>query len=249
MIVLHGLGDHIGCHEVAMQMLVKRGYTVEGLDWPGNGQSTGRRGDIPGVRPAMDVIRELIASIDSPIVGLYCHSTGVFLAAAFLTHHRELLPDLEWLWCSSPLLCPSHGQSKLKQLASSVLADWVPEMTVPTGVRPSLCIHISDFDTARIKKVFAGCHSQISVRFGRDLLLWEEQVAEAALTLDDPLRILLTQGEGDRVCPARYAIDWFESMPASDKTIKLFPEIRHEPLREPDNAAFLSAVERWLDNC
>lgn len=244
-LALHGLGDHIGCHEKAFEIFADLGYGVEGFDWPGNGKSEGRRGDIPGVRPALKLIWEVIESLEEQPVGIYAHSTGGFLALPFLSRYSHKM-DLDWVWLSSPLLKPTHNQSKIKIRASDFLADFFPNLIVPTGVKPSRCFHTEGLDLKTCRKEFENCHSKISVRFGRDLMLWENRVATAATRLKDPLRLLFTQGSEDHICPPEFAETLFRSMPLEDKTFVMLDSLRHEPLREPDNGQFLEAVQNWL---
>lgn len=246
-IVLHGLGDHTGCHREAMEIFCKFGYRAEGFDWPGNGRSAGNRGDIPGVRNAIQLLQEFIDDIDEPPVAIYAHSTGAFLALPFLTRHGKDLP-LKWLWLSSPLLRPGHNQSKAKMFMADILADWVPELSIPTGVKPSRCYQVNDFNPVAISKQFKYRHSLISARFGRDLLDWENKVNWAAKQLEDPLSVLVTQGNKDRICPAEFAQEMFRSIPATKKTFLLLDGLRHEPFREPDNKSFLESITEWLDS-
>ena len=244
-LALHGLGDHVGCHHKAFELFGDLGYRVEAFDWPGNGKSAGKRGDIPGVKPAINLTREVLEQLPEPPIGFYAHSTGGFIAFPFLSRYAAKIP-LQWAWVSSPLLRPTYKQSKAKIVASEILADFVPKLTVPTGVTPSRCFHVSDFDALKIKDEFKDCHSKISVRFGRDLMMWEQRVATAATRLEDPLRLLMTQGDEDTICPPEFAEDLFETIPLADKSFVLLEQIRHEPLREPENHIFLDSVREWL---
>lgn len=244
-VVLHGLGDHIGCHIKAMELFSSFGYQSEGFDWPGNGKSGGKRGDIPGVRPAIRLLTEFIENLDEQPVAIYAHSTGGFLCLPFINRYGAQLP-LKWLWLSSPLLRPTHNQSKLKICAAELLAEWVPELTISTGVKPSRCYHISDFNPIAVSDEFKHCHSKISARFGRDLILWESEAARVATKLRGPLKILITQGEEDQICPPEFAEELFLSIPSTNKSLILMKGLRHEPFREPENGEFIKAVTAWL---
>lgn len=246
-LALHGLGDHIHCHDEAFRIFTDKGYRVEGFDWPGNGKSSGKRGDIPGVLPAIELLEEFVDSMEEKPCGIYAHSTGGFLVLPFLAEYQTEHPDLEWLWLSSPLLRPSSKQPKVKIAVSNILADFFPELTVPTGVRPSRCFHISDFDAKNIATHFNNCHARISARFGRDLLYWETHILEAATKLKNPLKLLITQGDEDKICPIQFAEKLFQSIQIESKSFLTLNNLRHEPLREPNNQWFLNSVSKWLD--
>ncbi len=244
-LVLHGWGDNLSCHHRAMDLFGARGYRVEGFDWPGNGKSAGRRGDAPGVLAAVELMHEVIASLDEPPVAVYAHSTGGFLFFAYLRRYGIGFP-LRWVWLSSPLINPLHNQPWWKRVVADFLATFLPGLTIPTGVTPSLCYHGSDLEPIVHPRHFQNCHALISLRFARDLLEWRTRVQRAVVRLRDPVRFLLTQGDEDHVCHPRYAWELFHRVPAKEKTLLVMDRIRHEPLREPDNARFLGAVRSWL---
>jgi alpha-beta hydrolase superfamily lysophospholipase len=135
-----------------------------------------------------------------------------------------------------------------KKWMAEVLAEWVPGLSMPTGVKPSRCYHVNDFDIKTVTEEFRECHSRISARLGRDLILWEPEVARSATKLADPLSILITQGDDDRICPPEFSGEMFHTIPAEDKTFLLLKAVRHEPLREPDNQEFLESVRVWLES-
>ena len=246
-LALHGLGDHTLCHAKAFEIFSGHGYRVEGFDWPGNGDSEGKKGDIPGVKTAIRLLQEIVASLESPPVAVYAHSTGCFLAMPFLDRYAAKLP-IEWVWLSSPLLRPSHGQPKLKIQLSEVLAEWMPKLTVSTGVSPSRCYHVDNRNETMEASEDSSSkrHTRISLRFGRELLRWEGRVWRSSRCLSDPIRVLLTQGLDDTICRPSHAKEFFKTIPASNKTLSLLEGIRHEPLWEPDNAEFLDIIEQWL---
>lgn len=244
-LALHGLGDHSGCHFKAFELFCDLGYRVESFDWPGNGLSGGRRGDIPGVVPALRLLEEIVASFDRPPRGIYAHSAGGFLALPFVSSHAGEM-GLDWIWLNAPLVRPTHNQSRFKVAVSKFLADWAPRLTVPTGVRPSQCFDIGAFHPGVAREMLKDCHTRVSVGFGRDLILWEPKIVRAAASLEDPLQLLLTQGRDDQICPSQFAEDLFATIPLSRKTLIVCDSLRHEPLREPDNAEFLEQARNWL---
>ena len=246
-ILLHGLGDHIMTHQKVMSLFSELGYQVEGFDWPGNGESEGNRGDIPGVKPAIELLREVIDLLNEKPVGIYAHSTGGFLIFPFLSRFQKEIP-IDWLWLSSPLLRPKNGQPEWKIQLSELVADFFPKLTIGTGVKPSRCYHVSNLDAQAISQKFKGCHSKISVRFGRDLMLWEDLVWEIAADLRDPLKIFFSQGDEDDITPPEFAEQLFQSIPVTDKTFLLMKEIRHEPLREADSHKLLDPAKKWLES-
>lgn len=252
-LLLHGLGDHIGCHLPAAELCCRRDLLSLGIDWPGNGLSGGKRGDIESVAVAAALIAEARSHLDSLLppgspVGIYGHSTGGFFALEYLTQ-QGLVPDstlLNWVWLSSPLLRPDHRQHPLKRKMAPLAAKLAPRLLFDTGVRPERCHHIDD-RRPNPENGSGLCHHLISARLGADLLAHAGKINEKAAAIRDPMRLLITQGADDTICPPEFSRDFFERAPARDKTFALFPGMLHEPLREPDNSPAVEAVGKWFD--
>ncbi|MBL9151542.1 MAG: alpha/beta fold hydrolase [Verrucomicrobiales bacterium] len=255
-VVLHGLGDHLGCHRAAMELLCDRGYVCAGFDAPGHGKSEGRRGHIDGVESLFGVIEETVGRLDA-IVGpvgprlLYAHSTGAFYALVHLlaiSMKQGSISDqtlFDRIWLSSPLLRPDHGQNRFLIAAAEWLSRLIPGVTLDTGVRPERCRRLVPGTTP--DEVERLCHCRVSVALGASLLRHARDADAAAERLRDPADLLITQGADDTICPPAYSRAFFDRVPATRKRYVLLPGTLHEPLREPDNGPILAAAGRWLD--
>ena len=95
----HGLGEHCGRYAALASDLVGAGYSVAALDWPGHGQTTGRRGDLPSwtwlrdrAVPALFTVADgLPHQPDSMPRVLFGHSMGGLLALDYALAHPETL--------------------------------------------------------------------------------------------------------------------------------------------------------------
>lgn len=247
-LVLHGLGDHSARHGWAAGMLAGAGFHPVGFDWPGNGGSDGVRGDMPRVAESAAILEELLESLDLDPVGIFAHSTGAFLAISWLAGRAgRRLDRLRWIWLSSPLVRPSHGQPALKIALARTLARHFPHMTLSNGVRARDCYHTGL--TLRAESHFSheGGHHRVSLRFATSLLETEGRILGAAGALPPGLAYLLTQGSEDRICPPLYAGRLYEALPGIRKTCLFASGSRHEPFREPEPDSFTNAVRSWLD--
>jgi len=247
-LLLHGLGDHSARHGWAAGMLAGAGFHPVGFDWPGNGGSDGVRGDMPGVAEAAALLEELLESLNLAPVGIFAHSTGAFLALHWLANRAHpRLERLRWIWLSSPLIRPSHGQPALKIALARTLSRRFPLMTLGTGVRARDCYH-PGFTLAAESRFFReGGHHRVSLRFAMSLLETEDRIPGAAAGLPPGLSYLVTQGSEDRVCPSIYAERLYRALPRVRKTCLFAAGSRHEPFREPEPESFTNAVRSWLD--
>lgn len=257
-LMMHGLGDHLGCHLRAAEMFTERHQIGIGVDWPGHGRSEGKRGHIDGLSQAFAVLDETqdwIEAQDFPAGprGLYAHSTGAYLALQYLYHLEQNRPAptdgrprFDWIWLSSPLMRPDNDHPPFIIWASRWMARLYPSFTFDTRVRPERARHlVPEGQTA--SQQMDGCHHQVSAALGWGLIEARPRLNRTAPLIQDPTRLLLTQGSEDGICPPEFSQDYFDRIPATDKTYTLLPGLRHEVLREPGNETVLADIEGWLD--
>lgn len=243
-IILHGLGDHVGRYAWAIELLSGAGYSVLGIDWPGCGKSSGIRGNLPRVDEAERLVGEMLGKLKINPIGVLAHSTGGFFLTQFLVREIPAFRDLRWAWFSSPLLDPGHGQNPIKIFAAKLLARVAPTFTLSTGVYPRDC-----FDTGggpRSGNFAEGCHNRISLRFGEDLLDEDQVPLRLAEQIRPSIEVLITQGAADHVCPPVVTEPFVNQLKATSKVFLLFSGARHEPFRESDSASFFNHVRTWL---
>ncbi|MDF1825868.1 MAG: alpha/beta fold hydrolase [Verrucomicrobiales bacterium] len=243
-LILHGLGDHIGRYAWALELLLNAGYSVLGIDWPGCGNSSGIRGNLPRVDEAERLVGEILEKAEIDPVGVLGHSTGGFYLVQFLVRGLPALSSLKWVWFSSPLLDPVHGQNPLKVFAAKLLVKVIPTFTLSTGVYPRDCFHTGG--GPRSGNFAEGCHNRISLRFGEDLLDEEKIAVASAGKIRADLKILVTQGAADHVCSPKLTEPFVNQLKAKSKAFLLISGSRHEPFREPESAPFFNHVRTWL---
>jgi alpha-beta hydrolase superfamily lysophospholipase len=202
---------------------------------------------MPRLAESAALLEELLESLDLDPVGIFAHSTGAFLAISWLAGRSgRRLDRLRWIWLSSPLIRPSHGQPALKIALARALARRFPRMTLSNGVRARDCYHTGLTLTAESHFSHEGGHHRVSLRFAMSLLETEGRILGAAGALPPGLSYLLTQGSEDRNCPPLYAGSLYQALPGIRKTCLFASGSRHEPFREPEPESFTNAVRSWL---
>ena len=139
-LIVHGLGEHIGRYDALARALNAAGYAVSGHDQRGHGRSPGGRGAIPA---ADSLCSDLAAVIDTlqtadgraPL--LLGHSLGGLVAARFVAEALAAQPaswsrPLPKLMLSSPALNP--GMNGAQRLLLAVLGSLAPNLAVNNGL-------------------------------------------------------------------------------------------------------------------
>lgn len=249
-LLLHGLGDHSGRHGEVAGLLVRAGYRVVGIDWPGCGGSDGIRGDLPLPSASGELLEEILETHDLSPEGVFAHSAGGFLSLQWLGRRSRDFPrlaGLRWLWLSSPLVRPSHRQPRWKIAIAKALARRLPEWTLSTGVKARDCHHTSVLEFAEAERSRDGVHHRVSLRFATGLLGAETSLLSRVADIRPGLALLLTQGAEDGVCPPGYASLIFERFPSREKTWLFVAGARHEPVREPEALGLRPAIRAWIE--
>ena len=92
-VLIHGLGEHIGRYKHVASFFNRNGWNVYGYDQRGHGKSEGKRGHTPDLEFNLDDLKRVIESIESDTVVVYGHSFGGNVLANFLLSekHREFI--------------------------------------------------------------------------------------------------------------------------------------------------------------
>jgi alpha-beta hydrolase superfamily lysophospholipase len=248
-LIVHGLGEHIGRYAHVAAALNRDGWHVMGFDQRGHGRSEGERGVLP--RP-QDLLVDLGAAIDSvraaqpgPLV-LLGHSMGGLTAARFVAEALQPQPQpapwsraVDALVLSSPALDP--GMSFMQRRLLGWLG-MLPHLPVPGGLNPAWLSH-----DAAVVQAYAQdplVHDRVTARLVRFIVDGGVLVRQLAPQWKTPT-LLLWAGADRCVAPAGSAA-FAQAAPSSVVTAHVYPEMFHEIFNEPQAAAVLARLTTWL---
>jgi len=222
-IIVHGLGEHIGRYERLINLLTENGFGVFGFDLPGHGKSSGKRGHT-SIEEVVDIIDEITKSVNSLTV--FGHSLGGLIAIRY----TELRPNkVLKLVVSSPALYLEPKPSQITMMKIfSILA---PAMTVKNGIDPSLLSRSKEAVEKYVKDPMV--HDRISIKLGKSMLRNVELAHEQSGRIKCPLAILI--GTEDKVTPPNGAKRFFEEL-HTQKTLEEFNGGYHELFEDPEHS-------------
>lgn len=248
-LIVHGLGEHIGRYEHVAAFLNRRGWRVVGHDHRGHGRSGGGRGQLA---KGDDLLVDLAGVIDTvrgetpgPLV-LLGHSLGGLVAARLVAGgleqpkpawHREV----EALALSSPVL--ASNMSFLQKAMLAVLEPLTPNLAVANGLKPAWLSR----DPAVVAAYEADprVHDRIAPRLARFVVDGGPAVLTLAAAWKTPT--LLLWAGSDPVVDAKGSASFAARAPKSVVEAHCFPALFHEIFNEPEQAEVLSVLGAWLD--
>jgi alpha-beta hydrolase superfamily lysophospholipase len=249
-VIVHGLGEHIGRYAHVAARLNASRWSVVGYDQRGHGASPGGRGRLA---EGDDLLADLAAVLDAvrgeapgPLV-LLGHSLGGLVAARFVAGALESPPPawrreiVDALVLSSPAL--DVGMSAAQKALLATLGPLAPNLAVGNGLDPAWISR----DPAVVAAYRADplVHDRIAPRLGRFIV----DAGNAVRALAPRWRVptLLLYAGSDRCVVAAGSAAFAAAAAPSVVTAQPFASLFHEIFNEPEQDEVLAILAAWLD--
>ena len=246
-LLVHGLGEHMGRYEKLARRLGNWGFEVRGYDQYGHGESGGPRGGLTSGTRLLDDLGDIVDDTRArlsrrkiaatPLI-LLGHSLGGLVAARFVSLR---LGPVDALVLSSPAL--DAGLSGLQKFLVATLPKIAPNLRVGNGLDVRYLSH----DPAVVAAYQADprVHDRIAAR----LALFIAEAGRATL-VEAPRwtvpTLLLWAGQDKLVNPAG-SLAFSEAAPKQVLTSKCFDGLYHEIFNEQQSEPVFAALQAWLD--
>lgn len=233
-VIVHGLGEHIGRYEKLINILKESSYGVIGFDLPGHGKSSGKRGHTC-IEDVMEIIDELTKQTKS--FSLFGHSLGGLIAIRYAQTRPQ---KVEKLIVSSPALYikPSNSQKIILNLFAYTL----PSLAVSNGIEPRLLSRNMEAVQKYISDPLV--HDRISIKLGKSMLKNLQNAHEQVERITCPVAILV--GTEDKVTPPHGARSFYEKLKVK-KALREFEGGYHELFEDPEySEQFYKEVIKFL---
>ena len=248
-VIVHGLGEHIGRYAHVAARLNANRWSVVGYDQRGHGASPGERGRIAA---ADDLLADLAAVVDAvraeapgPLVVLG-HSLGGlvvsrFVAGALESPRPPWQRDVDALVLSSPAL--AIGMTGAKRALLATLEALTPNLGIGNGLDAT---GISR-DAAVVAAYRADplVHDRIAPRLVR--FLADAGPAVLALAPRWQVPTLLLYAGSDRLVVPAGSVAFAAAAPAVVVTARPYASLFHEIFNEPEQDEVLGVLTAWLD--
>lgn len=247
-VIVHGLGEHIGRYGHVAARLNDWGWNAVGHDQRGHGRSAGARGCLTA---ADDLPRDLAQLIDlvrarypGPLV-LLGHSMGGLIAARFVAEELTAEPagwhrPVDALVLSSPALDP--GMNALQKGLLALIGPIAPKLAVNNGLKPGWISRDKAIVAAYVADPLV--HDRIAPRLARFIVDGGLFVLRHAAQWKTPT-LLLYAGSDRCVAPAGSRA-FAAAAPKTVVTTTEYPALWHEIFNEPEQDQVFAALGAWL---
>jgi alpha-beta hydrolase superfamily lysophospholipase len=246
-VVLHGIGYHSAPYKIIADMLNPQGTDVYGLDARGHGLSQGRRGYVgTQAEVGADVeamIRFVKQQRPSARIFLLGDSMGADLALNYAKRNSRELAGLILLALALNLHLSQYlSLESLSLMPYLVLAHREPVISL-VGKRLDESSRDPEFIARR--RVDPLAYKNVSFGYLLDVLRlvagWRWKIAPRV-----HVPTLLIKGGQDRVVSHRECVGFDKLSASTDKTFKIYPDVRHTTLWDPETPEILDVVGKWI---
>lgn len=242
-ILIHGLGEHIGRYAHVAEYFVQKNISIYGFDHRGHGKSSGKRGHISSTEDYFSDIEYTMETAkkeypNAPLF-LYGHSLGGNMV---LNYSLRKKPPIAGVICTSPGLAVGEPLPPAKLFLAKILKTLLPSMTMDNGLDVNNLSH----DLQVIKKYQEDplVHPMISAKLAMDMFSNGDWVIENASNFSIPL--LLMAGSEDHIINVEKVKEFAKKVPEKFITFELFPGLYHEIHNEFEQEKVFVKMHEWI---
>ncbi|CAI6083535.1 alpha/beta hydrolase [Cohnella sp. JJ-181] len=241
-LIVHGMGEHMGRYDHVADMLNEAGYAALGFDQRGHGRTLGKRGHTPsydGLLEGVDLLfKEAARRYPGLPVILYGHSMGGNVALNYLLRRK---PDVAGAVIGSPWLklafAPPQAQVVIGRLVERVYPGF-------TNKRPMNVDHLTaDPGMAERYRADPLGHGHITARFFFGVQRAGSWAIQHAHELSAP--VLLMHGDDDRVTSIA-ASRQFAERAGKLCEYREWHGYKHELHNELERGPVLAVMRDWI---
>lgn len=242
-LLIHGLGEHIGRYEHVASSLLGAGYAVLGFDMRGHGRSEGPRAYVSRFGRYVEDLdllrRQILSACATRPLYLLGHSMGGLVALQYALHFGE---EVDAVIAASPFIAPSIKVPRPLMAVASVLSLLVPKL--PTLDISKIQMTHDPAHEAKKSRDSYGYRGRVRARTGYEMRQAGKEILRHAANLRHPL--LLLHGTADPLTDWRGTCTVFGSAASDDKSIVLYNGMYHETMNEVGKRHVLDGINAWL---
>jgi len=239
-VIVHGLKDHSTRYKAFAERLAEQGFAVHAFDLRGHGRSE-------GVRVWVDAFDDYLGDLDmfvhrsqqaengKPVL-LFGHSMGGAIVALYTLTRK---PKVAGIVLSGAALATDVSAGGPRFVAALAPAAGVFQLDLKQFSRDPAVVTAGLSDPL----VYQGA---ASARTAVELLGAIGQIQERMGELSVP--VLAMHGEADKVTPPDGSKQLIERAQSKDKTLKLYPNLVHDLLHEPEKDQVIADVVKWMND-
>ena len=244
-LLVHGYGEHSGRYQHVIARLTASGYAVYTLDHRGHGKSEGVRAYCDYMDQFVEDLKIYFDHMKAAQPGkkriVLGHSMGALISLAFTERYQS---EIDALAISGAPVNADANVSPALVMVGKVLTHLVPKMHLLPSSGAGILSRDPEIDIAWDNDPLTN-KKPMRVRLGVEMNNMARSVRDHLADLRLP--ILIMHGTEDKLVNPSGSQLAYDKVSSKDKTLKLYPGMRHEIMNEIGKEAVLDEIVTWLD--
>jgi len=241
-IMVHGLGEHMGRYTHVALALNQAGYAVSGYDHVGHGLSTGVRGDMAASGQLVDDLKRVVMmhkqeNASSPLV-LLGHSMGGLVVQRAVADN---IPGVDAIIMSSPAL--AAFTNPIQKILLATIPKWFPQLRVDNGLKLNWLAR--DAQVVRDYKEDKLVHKQISAGLASWII--QQGLLAVAQASEWKMPALLLYAGQDKLVNPQGSTAFIKNASTHYVQSQCFNVMYHEIFNDPEKHLVFQKMIQWLD--
>jgi lysophospholipase len=247
LVIVHGYGEHCGRYGEFMTWMADRGVACFSFDFRGHGRSSGRRGYVRRWEEYGDDLRAFLAQPrlrwdDGPPLFVLGHSHGGLVVPAAAIEASMDLTGVAGVVLTSPYLHNAVPVPLHRRVVARIFNPFVPWARFRSGVRPEWLSSDPRIQQETIDDPL--CHRSATPRWFLTMRRAQQHVMSSAQKFRLPMLMMI--GTRDPVADPAACHAFYERAGSTDKSLKVYPEMVHELLRERERQRVFADIFAWM---
>jgi len=223
LLLVHGYAEHAGRYNGLAAFLNGKNISVTSYDQRGYGKSEGTRAYIDKFERYVSDLLEIRKQIAQPVF-LMGHSMGGLVSVQYMINKKD--DTIKGLISSSAALELDPSMSPILQMLAPILGFLLPKLP-----------------TEKLDKTYLTRDPKVLKDYTETLKAMKINRAYFS-KVDIPL--LALHGGGDELTMPGGTKKLHADASSSDKTLKIYPELYHELVHEPEKEIVMNDIANWI---
>jgi acylglycerol lipase len=243
LLIVHGLGEHIGRYDHVGRYFMEQGYAVYGIDHRGHGKSGGERVYFERFElPVLDLkqyVDGFMKQHPGKTLLMYAHSLGSLIGLSFLLRFPSVVQAAV---IQGTTLAVETQQSPVVLALAPLINRLAPRMGIGTPLPPDVLSRDSAVATQYANDPLT-YHGPVRIRMGHQIVTESRAVRAGLSRLTIPIRV--QHGSADQLCPPVGSQMLYDGAGSTDKSLHFYADHRHELHNEIGKEIVLQDSAQW----
>lgn len=244
-VIVHGFAEHLARYDYFTEILNENGFACYRFDNRGHGRSAGLMLHVESYNDYINDADLMVqrAKSEFPLLPIFMfgHSMGGFIAAIYGENFKDRLDGQ--ILSGAATDEPPQSNAILKAMIK-VLNSLCPRLRIKNDLSALISRDDEVINKYRIDPLI---HNKATARFFNQFIIEGMSYLKSNMK-EYKYSCLILHGKEDKLVKCKSSENFYNSISSVDKTLKIYDNLYHEILNEPEKEIVIKDILNWLDN-